>query len=66
MNVLMTGRTKVIVTVDKIYEQSYNEGWDARMADLYVNPYVYDFDTARYTAWHHGWEDCDVELEADK
>jgi len=51
--------------VDKQYEMLYTSGWDARMSDLYVNPYVYDFDTDRYRAWNDGWEDADIEIRID-
>jgi len=51
--------------VDNVYEQTYTQGWDARMCDLFVNPYFLDFETNRYEAWKHGWEDADIELEVD-
>lgn len=55
----------MIIPVDKTYSTHYHEGWDARMSDLFVNPYVLDFESQKYEAWKHGWEDADVELEAE-
>lgn len=55
----------MFIKVDRLYSNVYTEGWDARMSDLFVNPYLLDFDTPRYEAWKHGWEDADIELEAD-
>lgn len=54
-----------MISFDKEYAMLYQQGWDARMADLYVNPFVYDFDSKHYTYWQHGWEDCDLELKVD-
>lgn len=51
--------------VDVTYRKTYLEGWDARMSDIFVNPYVLDFDSNKYRAWQHGWEDADIELESD-
>ena len=53
------------IIVDEQYGLVYTCGWDARMSDLYVNPYVYDFDTDRYRAWNDGWEDADIEIRID-
>ena len=51
--------------VDVVYLKYYTEGWDARMADLFVCPYLRDFETDRYKMWKHGWDDCDMELKLD-
>lgn len=51
--------------VDDTYSRCYTQGWDARMSDIYVNPYVYDFDSGCYDAWKHGWDDANIEIEVD-
>lgn len=51
--------------VDVVYLKYYTEGWDARMADLFVCPYIMDFDTDKYKMWMSGWDDCDMELKID-
>jgi hypothetical protein len=51
--------------VDQEYQKYYYSGWDSRMSDIYVNPYILDFDSERYCAWKHGWDDCNIELESE-
>lgn len=55
--------TAILVT--KTYRDTYLEGWDARMSDLYVNPYIKDFETIKYQAWKDGWQDADQAIEDD-
>ena len=56
-------RTCVLVTPE--YRDTYLQGWDARMSDLYVNPYIKDFETIRYQAWKDGWLDADHAIKED-
>lgn len=51
--------------VSNEYRTIYTDGWDSRMSDLYVNPFVYDFDSKNYQAWQDGWEDADIEIRID-
>ena len=53
------------VLVTQPYRDAYLEGWDARMSDLYVNPYIKDFETIRYQAWKDGWLDADHAIKED-
>lgn len=56
--------TAVLVT--PCYRDTYLEGWDARMSDLFVNPYIEDFDTIKYQAWKDGWLDADQAIKDDE
>jgi len=53
------------VLVTQPYRDAYLEGWDARMSDLFVNPYIKDFETIRYQAWKDGWIDADQAMKDD-
>lgn len=53
------------VLVTPQYRDAYLQGWDARMSDLYVNPYIEDFETIRYQAWKDGWHDAEKAIEED-
>lgn len=55
----------MVIKVDETYSKVYTQGWDARMSDMYVNPFILDFESNRYTAWQHGWDDANIELESD-
>lgn len=64
VQVLLYNNTMILIHPE--YRHCYFEGWDARMSNLYVNPYVLDFESDKYHAWKHGWEDCDIELQSDE
>lgn len=51
--------------VTKEYEECYLQGWDSRMSDLYVNPYILDFESFKYQAWKDGWHDAEKAIEED-
>jgi len=53
------------VYVTNEYRDLYLQGWDARMADLFVNPYILDFDSFKYQAWKDGWMDAEKAIEED-
>ena len=51
--------------VTKEYETTFLQGWDARVDDIFVNPYLNDFETLKYQAWHDGWQEADLALKND-
>lgn len=56
---------KKLELVDIVFLKYYTEGWDARMSDIYVCPYIRDFETKHYSMWKSGWDDCDLEIRSD-
>lgn len=51
--------------VTDLYRDTYLQGWDSRMSDIFVNPFIYDFDSIKYQAWNDGWNDADLAIKED-
>lgn len=55
----------ISVLVTQTYRDAYLEGWDGRLCDLFVNPYILNFESIKYQAWKDGWEDADQAIKDD-
>lgn len=61
---MMAEKQKFTYVTD-LYRDTYLQGWDSRMSDIFVNPFIYDFDSIKYQAWNDGWNDADLAIKED-
>lgn len=55
------------IDLNNDYTKSYTQGYDARKEELFVNPFLNNYeDLDLYRGWQDGWKDADSDLELAK